>query len=132
VEESGLRDLTRTFKLFSGDDSNVVNLCQNYGGRGLISVASNVIPHEITAIVNACISGDFVRANELLGNSADFIKYLFVESNPVPVKEMLYAMRLCDTNKMRRPLMEMEDKDKINDLKNLFKILTNADAAALR
>lgn len=132
VEDSGIRNLNKTFKIFSGDDANVVKLCQNYKGRGLISVASNVIPREITEIVNACIVGDFDRASDLMNNSAEFIKYLFIESNPVPVKEMLYIMGLCDTNKMRRPLMEMNDRDKINTLKILFKNLTNISSDTLR
>ena len=132
VEDNGLRDLNKTFKLFSGDDANVVKLCQDYKGRGLISVASNVIPCEITAIVDACLSRDFENANHMLNNSVDFIKYLFVESNPVPVKEMLYRMRLCDTNHMRRPLMEMNDGAKVNKLKHLFTSLTHIDSAMLR
>jgi 4-hydroxy-tetrahydrodipicolinate synthase len=132
IKNENLRNLDTTFKLFSGDDVNVVKLCRDYHGRGLISVASNIVPHYVASIVENCIYQNFDNADKLLLAGVDFLKYLFVESNPVPVKEMLFRIKLFDTNKMRRPLMELDNINKINRLKDLYKIMTGCDDTVLR
>jgi 4-hydroxy-tetrahydrodipicolinate synthase len=132
IESGNVRDLDRSFKLFSGDDANVVKLCRDYRGKGVISVASNVMPHCITYMVNECLRGYFDTADKMLLSNIGFIKYLFVESNPVPIKEILYRIQVFDTNRVRRPLMEMNDVNKVNMLKDLYKKMIGNDQVVLR
>jgi len=120
IKQDKLRDLTSTFKLFSGDDVNAVNLCKNYHGRGIISVASNIIPELICNIANCCLNENYKIAEDILSESAEFIKYLFVESNPVPVKEIMYQVGIYPSNRVRRPLMEMDNEEKRINLKLLY------------
>lgn len=126
IKSENIRDLSSTFKLFSGDDVNAVKLCKNYYGRGVISVASNVIPDIINSIVEKCLENNFDEASRISGNCVEFIKYLFVESNPVPVKDIMYQTGVYPSNRVRRPLMEMNDEDKRKKLYSLYVTTTGA------
>jgi 4-hydroxy-tetrahydrodipicolinate synthase len=64
------------------------------GGRGLISVASNEIPAEMTRLVQSALSGDFVEARRLHFQYLSLMDINFVESNPIPVKSALAEMGL--------------------------------------
>jgi 4-hydroxy-tetrahydrodipicolinate synthase len=114
------RDLKSTFKLFSGDDVNCVRLCKDYQGRGVISVASNAVPHQISRLITACNAGKFDEATKLLSKYSEFLKYLFVESNPVPVKNVLHQAGVFESDRVRRPLMELDDTDKVHRLYELY------------
>jgi 4-hydroxy-tetrahydrodipicolinate synthase len=64
------------------------------GGRGLISVASNEIPAEMTRLVQFALSGDFAEARRLHFQYLSLMDINFVESNPIPVKAALAEMGL--------------------------------------
>jgi 4-hydroxy-tetrahydrodipicolinate synthase len=81
------------FNVLSGDDAVTLPILA-LGGRGLISVVSNVIPRETTALVQAGMQGEFDRARELQRRYLPLMDVLFVESNPGPVKAALAAMGL--------------------------------------
>jgi 4-hydroxy-tetrahydrodipicolinate synthase len=83
------------FLVLSGDDSMTLPLIA-LGGRGLISVASNEIPAEMTRLVQAALSGDFAEARRLHYRYLALMDINFVESNPIPVKAALAEMGLLE------------------------------------
>jgi 4-hydroxy-tetrahydrodipicolinate synthase len=83
----------KDFLVLSGDDSLTLPLI-SLGGRGLISVASNEIPAEMTRLVQAALSGDFAEARRLHFQYLSLMDINFVESNPIPVKAALAEMGL--------------------------------------
>ena len=83
----------KDFLVLSGDDSLTLPLI-SLGGRGLISVASNEIPAEMTRLVKAALSGDFAEARRLHFQYLSLMDINFVESNPIPVKAALAEMGL--------------------------------------
>ena len=83
----------KDFLVLSGDDSLTLPLIA-LGGRGLISVASNEIPAEMTRLVQSALSGDFVEARRLHFQYLSLMDVNFVESNPIPVKAALAEMGL--------------------------------------
>jgi 4-hydroxy-tetrahydrodipicolinate synthase len=91
------------FLVLSGDDSMTLPLIA-LGGRGLISVASNEIPGEMTRLVQAALSGDFAEARRLHYRYLALMDINFVESNPIPVKAALAEMGLLQPS-WRLPLV---------------------------
>jgi 4-hydroxy-tetrahydrodipicolinate synthase len=85
--------VSRDFLVLSGDDSLTLPLI-SLGGRGLISVASNEIPAEMTRLVQSALSGDFAEARRLHYQYLSLMDINFVESNPIPVKAALAEMGL--------------------------------------
>jgi 4-hydroxy-tetrahydrodipicolinate synthase len=85
--------VSRDFLVLSGDDSLTLPLI-SLGGRGLISVASNEIPAEMTRLVQSALSGDFAEARRLHFEYLSLMDINFVESNPIPVKAALAEMGL--------------------------------------
>jgi 4-hydroxy-tetrahydrodipicolinate synthase len=83
----------KDFLVLSGDDSLTLPLV-SLGGRGLISVASNEIPAEMTRLVQSALSGDFAEARRLHFQYLSLMDINFVESNPIPVKAALAEMGL--------------------------------------
>ncbi|MDX2179176.1 MAG: 4-hydroxy-tetrahydrodipicolinate synthase [Bryobacteraceae bacterium] len=83
------------FAVLSGDDAITIPLMA-LGGVGVISVASNEIPAEMTAIARLCNSGDFEGARRLQRTYLPLMEMNFIESNPIPVKAALAEMGLCE------------------------------------
>ena len=83
----------KEFLVLSGDDSLTLPLI-SLGGRGLISVASNEIPAEMTRLVQSALSGDFAEARRLHFQYLSLMDINFIESNPIPVKAALAEMGL--------------------------------------
>ena len=83
----------KDFLVLSGDDSLTLPLIA-LGGRGLISVASNEIPAEMTRLVQSALAGDFAEARHLHFQYLSLMDINFVESNPIPVKAALAEMNL--------------------------------------
>ena len=94
----------------SGDDSLTLPL-MSIGAKGVISVASNLIPSEIKALTQAALNGDFRKAATVHQRLFPFIKSLFLDGNPVGIK---YAMKLAglDTGELRLPLWEASESTK--------------------
>jgi 4-hydroxy-tetrahydrodipicolinate synthase len=74
-----------------------------HGGRGCISVSSNVAPEACAAFQNACLSGDFGAARELQGRLIDLHRALFLDNSPAPTKFALAQLGLC-SEEVRLPL----------------------------
>ena len=83
------------FLVLSGDDALTVPLMA-IGGRGLISVASNIIPAEMSKMVEAAERGDFAAARQQHHRLVPLMLGNFVESNPGPVKFAMATMGLCE------------------------------------
>ena len=98
------------FTIMSGDDSLTLPFMA-VGAQGVISVVSNVIPREVTQMVNAFARGDAKKASQLHAKCYPVFKDLFLETNPVPVKEAL-AMRGLIAEEYRLPLVKMSDANR--------------------
>jgi 4-hydroxy-tetrahydrodipicolinate synthase len=83
------------FIVLSGDDALALPLMA-VGGRGVISVASNEIPAEMTQMIEAAERGDFATAGRWHRKLFPLMQMNFLESNPMPVKFAMAAMGLCE------------------------------------
>jgi 4-hydroxy-tetrahydrodipicolinate synthase len=83
------------FIVLSGDDALTLPLMA-IGGRGIISVASNEIPAEMSRLVELAESGDFAGARALHQRILPLMQVNFVESNPIPVKSAMASMGLLE------------------------------------
>ena len=87
------QQVPKTFSVLSGDDSVTLPLMA-LGGVGVISVASNEIPAEMSALCDACLKGAFATAREIHRRYHALMEINFIESNPGPVKAALSMMGL--------------------------------------
>ena len=99
-----------TFEILSGDDSLTLPFI-SVGAVGVISVASNVAPAEVSALVRAARDGQMARAEQLHRRLYPLFKNLFVESNPSPAKYALSLM-LGLSPELRLPLVEMSEDNR--------------------
>jgi 4-hydroxy-tetrahydrodipicolinate synthase len=83
------------FSILSGDDAITIPLMA-LGGHGIISVASNEIPAEMTALAAACAAGEFDKARNLQRRWLPLMEMNFFESNPIPVKAAMAEMGLLE------------------------------------
>jgi 4-hydroxy-tetrahydrodipicolinate synthase len=79
------------FDVLSGDDGFTLPLMA-IGGKGVISVASNIVPADMAAMVDAAEAGDFAAARALHAKMSPLFDVLFIEVNPIPVKAALALM----------------------------------------
>jgi 4-hydroxy-tetrahydrodipicolinate synthase len=105
------------FCILSGDDSLTLPM-MSVGAQGVISVASNVIPREVTNLVHAALKGDFKQAGQIHARWFPLFKDLFLETNPIPVKAAL-AMQGHIEETYRLPLVPMADTTKAQLRKTL-------------
>jgi 4-hydroxy-tetrahydrodipicolinate synthase len=96
--------------VMSGDDSLTLPL-MSIGAKGIVSVASNLLPRDIKAMTKFALANNFAEAANIHHRLFPFIKTLFLDGNPVGIK---YAMKLAglDTGEMRLPLWEASDGTK--------------------
>lgn len=97
------------FAILSGDDSLTLPF-MSVGADGVISVASNLIPKELSQMVHACARGDLRKAAALHARYFPLFKDLFIETNPTPVKAALAMMKLID-EEYRLPLVPLNPKN---------------------
>jgi len=90
-----IQQVPEQFIVLSGDDALALPLVA-MGGRGLISVASNEIPAEMTRLVQLCLAGEFATARELQRKLLPLIEVNFIETNPSPVKAAMAEMGLLE------------------------------------
>ncbi len=93
--------------IYSGNDDQVVSLLA-LGGKGVISVLSNVAPRETHDMVMKFLDGDVKGSLDIQLKYMDVIHNLFSEVNPIPAKRAVAEMGYC-RNIVRRPLTEMEE-----------------------
>ena len=95
--------------IYSGNDDQIVPIL-SLGGKGVISVLSNVAPKDTHDIVASYLEGDVKKSLKLQLKALELIDALFIEVNPIPVKTALNIMGL-NVGKLRMPLCEMEEKN---------------------
>ena len=95
------------FDIYSGNDDQVIALCA-MGGKGVISVASHVIPKQMHDMVMSFRAGDTKKALDIQNRYLSLINTLFIDVNPIPVKE---AMNLLghEVGGYRKPLTPMSE-----------------------
>ena len=111
------RRLPKEFTILSGDDSLILPFMA-VGAVGVVSVASNLFPAEVCALVRACDSGDYKSAESLHRKLFPLFKDLFIEPNPVPAKTAL-GWRGAMSAEVRLPLCEMTEANQTRLRKTL-------------
>ncbi len=96
-----------TVDVYSGNDDQIVPVL-SLGGKGVISVLSNILPKETHDMVASYLDGDVAKSCEMQLKYFDLVKALFCEVNPIPVKKALNLMGM-EVGSLRLPLTEMED-----------------------
>ena len=109
--------------VYSGEDALTVPMMA-MGGKGTISVLSNVVPKQAVAMTDACLAGDYAAAAKLQCDLLPLINALFSEVNPIPVKAGTAAMGF-GTDTLRLPLTPMEDATKAVLLAEMRKLGIN-------
>ena len=97
-----------SFDIYSGNDDQIVPLL-SLGGKGVISVLSNVAPKETHDIVAKFLDGDVAGSLELQLRAIPLVEKLFCEVNPIPVKAALNMLG-WEVGPLRMPLSEMEEE----------------------
>lgn len=95
--------------VYSGNDDQVVPIL-SLGGKGVISVLSNVAPRQTHDMCAKFFDGDVEGSRAIQLSAIDLIKGLFCEVNPIPVKKAMNLMGM-EAGPMRRPLTEMEPEN---------------------
>jgi len=90
------------FLIISGDDPTAMHTILS-GGKGVITVTGNIMPMEMHMMCKAALEGDEAKAREFNEKMSSFYELLFIESNPIPVKYVLYKMGLIQDG-IRLPL----------------------------
>ena len=103
------------FHIWSGNDEDTAGIYM-LGGKGVISVAANIVPDKMHELTEACSSNDYNRAGELQILLQPLIQALFCEVNPIPVKTALAMMGYCQ-EQFRLPLcgMSLENRERLKN-----------------
>jgi len=91
--------------IWSGNDDNTVPM-MSMGAKGVISVASNILPEVVSNLCDLCLKGDFQAASALYFRYADFFAKMFIDVNPIPVKQAMNMLGM-DVGPLRLPLWPM-------------------------
>ena len=107
--------LTRTkdmdFDLYSGCDDNILPFIAA-GGKGVISVLSNLYPRETEMFAQAALKGDLELARKMAYDLNDVSKYLFIDVNPIMPKAALKHMGVIESDMLRQPLNPTTEENK--------------------
>ena len=109
--------------IYSGEDALTVPMMA-MGGKGTISVLSNVLPAESVAMTDACLAGDFKTAAAMQCKFLPLINALFSEVNPIPAKAAVSAMGFGEEH-LRMPLTPMEDSTRAVHFEEMRKLGVN-------
>ncbi len=104
------RDAPSRFTLLSGDDPTALALV-SLGGRGVISVIANAFPNAFSTMMRLALDGKFAEANSLHSKLLDLHPWLYVEGNPVGIKQAV-AHRGIGSPELRLPLVQMNAQNK--------------------
>ncbi len=98
------------FSVLSGDDFTTLPLL-SIGGHGVISVTSNIVPKDVSAMVNGFLSGNIEKAKKLHYRLGPLNRAMFLETNPIPVKTAVSLMGMAE-EEFRLPLVRMSAKNR--------------------
>ncbi|MBI2542449.1 4-hydroxy-tetrahydrodipicolinate synthase [Candidatus Woesearchaeota archaeon] len=116
-------ELPKSFDVLSGDDNMTLPLMA-LGGKGVISVASNIIPREMHDLTEFALKGQFEKAKALHYKLLPLFKGIFIETNPIPIKAAL-AMKGMIKESYRLPMcgMKPENKERLRKILKDLKII---------
>lgn len=106
------------FLLLSGDDALLLPVL-SIGGKGVISVAANIVPQDVAQIITTYADGHLQKAQAMSYKLLPLVQALFLETNPIPIKTAMGLMGLC-SDEVRLPLCPMTDSNK-DKLKHTLK-----------
>lgn len=111
------------FSVLSGDDNITLDLIKA-GGNGVVSVASNLVPDKMSAMVKAALDKNFEEAEKINNELAPLFEAEFIETNPIPIKYMLELKGRCKAV-YRLPMCELrpESKKKVKQVLTEMKII---------
>ncbi len=123
-EIASLCDIT----ILSGDDSLTLPL-MSIGGKGVISVLSNIIPAQVHRLCELGLSGNYEQARALHFKLFHLFKGMFIETNPIPIKTAMKLMGM-DTGELRLPMCELAPAslDKLTQLLRDYDLIGAAAA----
>ena len=98
------------FYIWSGNDDQVVPM-MSMGAKGVISVASNIIPQVMLKMTHLCLANDFAAAAKLQIQYMELIDALFCEVNPIPIKAAMNLMGM-EAGPLRLPLCDISDQNR--------------------
>ena len=99
-----LISIDENFVVLSGDDGLTLPFMA-CGAKGVVSVASNLVPELVTEMVNLALVGDYERARKIHLSNYQLFTDLFCEPNPVPVKTLMQMKGLIESSEVRSPLI---------------------------
>ncbi len=101
--------------VYSGNDDMILPV-MSVGGKGVISVLSNLVPAACAVMTHTALEGDFAAASKIAQSYAHLVELLFVETNPAPLKYAMSLLELC-TAEARLPMGDISDslKGRIKD-----------------
>ncbi|MDR3229623.1 MAG: 4-hydroxy-tetrahydrodipicolinate synthase [Puniceicoccales bacterium] len=105
-----VRELDSDFAVLSGEDALTLPFL-SLGASGVVSVASNWLPAEMSALVNRFVAGDIAGALAEHKHLAEVFANIFIEVNPVPIKHVLARKKLITSSAVRLPLVSLEEKN---------------------
>ncbi|AGB36580.1 4-hydroxy-tetrahydrodipicolinate synthase [Natronococcus occultus] len=116
IGEIAERTTDEEFAVLSGDDALTLPTI-SVGGTGTISVSANIEPERTCAMVGAALEGDYDRARQLHHELGPLFRTLFIETNPIPVKEAM-EIRGYGPARMRSPMTRLsaENRDVLEDV----------------
>ncbi len=106
------------FIVLSGDDNMSLDLIEK-GGNGVISVASNLFPKQMSTMVNLALNNKMQEAREIEKTISTFFRACFAETNPIPIKTALARYNYC-IESFRLPMCTMTNEENRNQL---YKVL---------
>lgn len=114
------RTTDEDFVVFSGDDGLTLPIL-SIGGKGVISVAANIVPDRMSRMVNAALAGDYETARKVHYEIAPLIRALFLETNPIPVKKAAELIGLASGH-VRLPLAPLSEANTVKLADELRKL----------
>lgn len=110
-----IKDTSDEFSLMSGDDNLTLPILA-VGAQGVISVTANILPEKVHNLVESYLNGKISQALELHQELFEINEKLFIDTNPIPVKEAMAMMQLIE-REIRLPLWTLSP-EKLNVLRN--------------
>lgn len=112
-----IRICPKDFYVYSGNDDMVIPL-MSLGGHGVISVSANILPAQMKKMADDYASGNVNEARDAQLAMNGIINALFIEVNPIPVKEAMGLLDMCNSE-VREPLYPMSDDNRAKLIKEL-------------
>lgn len=105
-----LEELPDEFDVLSGDDNLAFPLTA-LGGRGVVSVASNLIPGRMGKMIKKALDGDLIAARKEHFELLPLFRAVFLDTNPIPIKYMMFKAGYC-AERYRLPMVPLSDENK--------------------